>query len=440
MNTTLLRERTRSTNTFPSPRAAAAVVVGIAILFAVVHAWGDHLAARMRLGLGVPPLHVAWDPRVHTATAVAVITGVALVAVSARVAARVPPRRLPLAVGGGGLVWSVVLAAADGERGLVGGVVGPHGYLAAVPRVGAIGPFLHDFAAAAHDGTLPVHVTGHPPGFVVLLSLLDRLGFGGPRWAAAVCILGGAAALSFVTATVTDVAGERWARAAAPFLVVSPAAVWIATTPDAFFAGAGALAVFAFARATSATRARGERAALAGVAFGAALMLSYGLALLAVVLVTIAWRRDAWRELAIALAAAGALLLAVAAFGFSWLDGLAATRHAYWRGIASTRPYRYFVVANIAAFAACIGPATVIALVWLRDRALVVLTGAALVAVAFADLSAMSKGEVERIWLPFALWLLPAGALFASRRRWTTAMLALQLVTAIALQVSFRTS
>lgn len=31
--------------------------------------------------------------------------------------------------------------------------------------------------------------------------------------------------------------------------------------------------------------------------------------------------------------------------------------------------------------------------------------------VALADVSGMSKGEVERIWLPFAFLLLPAGAL-----------------------------
>jgi hypothetical protein len=275
---------------------------------------------------------------------------------------------------------------------------------------------------------------------VLLLWLLDRVGLGGPRWAAAVCVVGGAAALAFVAATVADVAGEQSARAAAPFLVVSPAAVWIATTPDAFFAAAGALAVLAFARATSVAERRAQRAALAGVAFAMALLLSYGLALFAVLLLAIAWWRDAWRELAIAFVAAGTVLVVVAAFGFSWLDGLSATRHAYWRGIASTRPYRYFVVANLAAFTVVIGPAIVVALVWLRDRALLVVTGATLVAVAFADLSAMSKGEVERIWLPFALWLLPAGALFAARRRWLTAMLAVQLATALALQMLFRTS
>ena len=36
--------------------------------------------------------------------------------------------------------------------------------------------------------------------------------------------------------------------------------------------------------------------------------------------------------------------------------------------------------------------------------------GGGLAAVVLADLSGMSKGEVERIWLPFTPWILLAGA------------------------------
>jgi hypothetical protein len=40
------------------------------------------------------------------------------------------------------------------------------------------------------------------------------------------------------------------------------------------------------------------------------------------------------------------------------------------------------------------------------------LASAALAAVLLADVSGMSKGEVERIWLPFAVWLVvPCGLL-----------------------------
>ena len=52
--------------------------------------------------------------------------------------------------------------------------------------------------------------------------------------------------------------------------------------------------------------------------------------------------------------------------------------------------------------------------------------------VAAADASQMSKGEVERIWLPFVPWLLITCALLPERwRRWG---LAVQVVLALAVQ------
>ena len=61
--------------------------------------------------------------------------------------------------------------------------------------------------------------------------------------------------------------------------------------------------------------------------------------------------------------------------------------------------------------------------------------------VALANLSGMSKGEVERIWLPFALCLLPAGAVAAAEwdpgamRRW----LWVQMAVAMAIPFFVRT-
>ncbi|MFJ4435802.1 hypothetical protein [Streptomyces sp. NPDC088923] len=53
---------------------------------------------------------------------------------------------------------------------------------------------------------------------------------------------------------------------------------------------------------------------------------------------------------------------------------------------------------------------------------------AALVALLAADLSGMSKAETERIWLPFALWLLPAAAFLPRPRLWLTAQAVLALL------------
>jgi hypothetical protein len=53
---------------------------------------------------------------------------------------------------------------------------------------------------------------------------------------------------------------------------------------------------------------------------------------------------------------------------------------------------------------------------------------AALLALLAADLSGMSKAETERIWLPFALWLLPACAFLPRPRVWLAAQAVLALL------------
>ena len=61
------------------------------------------------------------------------------------------------------------------------------------------------------------------------------------------------------------------------------------------------------------------------------------------------------------------------------------------------------------------------------------LVGAAVVAVAIADLSGLSKGEVERIWLPFVPFATLVVVRLASSRR-AASWIAAQAAVAIALQ------
>lgn len=56
------------------------------------------------------------------------------------------------------------------------------------------------------------------------------------------------------------------------------------------------------------------------------------------------------------------------------------------------------------------------------------LAWAALGALLAADLSGMSKAETERIWLPFVMWLLAAGALVREVRVWLAAQAVLALL------------
>jgi hypothetical protein len=217
--------------------------------------------------------------------------------------------------------------------------------------------------------------------------------------------------------------------------------VWWSSA-DAFFAGVSAWAV---ALVVLATGRRGARSALlavgGGFLFGVSAFLSYALVLLTVIPVVVAITRRRVRVLWFAALGALPVFAAFVAAGFWWLAGFAATRRRYWAGIAHHRPYGYFVVANLAAFGLAVGPAATVAVAWLRNRSVWLLTGSAVAAVAVADLSGLSKGEVERIWLPFVPWILLATAVFGATRargREAPGWLAAQATTGLILEMAVR--
>jgi methylthioxylose transferase len=241
-----------------------------------------------------------------------------------------------------------------------------------------------------------------------------------------------------VLLAVREVAGEARARAAWPFVAAAPLAIWIATSADALYAGVGAWAVTLVILATGRDDRRGDVLALGGgLLFGVLAFLSYGLVLLACIPLVVAWSRRRVRPLALAAIGASVVFAAFALAGFWWFAGLAATRARYHAGVASRRPYDVFLLVNAACLAIATGPAVAVALARARDRRLWALLGGALVAIGIATASGMSKGEVERIWLPFSLWLLPAGAVLATGRR-ASGWLALQLAFAIGVQTLVR--
>jgi hypothetical protein len=238
-----------------------------------------------------------------------------------------------------------------------------------------------------------------------------------------------------VLLAVREVAGEDRARGAAAFFTLAPAAVFW-TSGDAVFLGVGSWAVALLVLATGLRGARAGTAALGGgLLFGIGLFLSYGLVLLALVPAAVAARRRRLGVLAVAVVPVLLVGVGFATLGFSWFVGLVTTRHEYAESVARLRPYAYFVVANLAALAVAVGPAVWAAVARLRDRGLWLLAGSALAAVLAADLSGLSKGEVERIWLPFMPWLVAAtGAPFETLgegRAW----LAVQVTWAIGLQL-----
>jgi hypothetical protein len=380
------------------------------------------------------PLRGRWQFRLDLRLVPALCLGAALVALAPLGLARLRWRPLLVLGAVASATWAAVVAMSRGGGALTAPLLTKHEYLPLVERLGSASEFLSTFTERLVQ--YPTHVKGHPPGMVLVLLGLDRVGLEGAGWASAACILGGAAAVPAVLVVARALAGERVARGAAPFLVLAPAVVWVATSADGFYAGitAWAVALTVLGSSRAADR-RGSVLLLAGgVLFGVALHLSYGMAVVVLVvgLVLLAGRR--WRPLALVAAGIGAVVLGFLTAGFWWLDGLQATQYLYRIGLASRRPYGVFLLANVSAFALALGPAVAVALVRLRHGRTWLLVGAALLAAALANVSGYSKGEVERIWLPFVPWVLLATWCLArpsgGERRW----LAVQVSTTLALE------
>jgi hypothetical protein len=421
-----------------SLRTAVAVALWAAVV-AAGWAWGSALnASGAKIALGAPPLFGSWDLQLGVALAIPLATAAALILVAPLAWRSLSWPGLLLAAGACAFAWPVALALTEGGTGIVAPLEGPSEYLPAVGLVGSPGEFLAGFTERIDD--YPTHVRSHPPGMLLGLWGLDRIGLGGSWPAALIVIAIAASAAPAALIAARAVAGERAARTAAPFLVLSPAAVWIATTADALFMGIGAWAVAL--TVLSITR-RGRRADLlalgGGLLFGACLFLSYGLALLGVIPLAVAVAGRRVRPLAIAGAGIAIVALAFLAAGFWWLDGFFAIREQYLGSIARNRPYDYFLVNNLAAFALALGPAAAVALARLRDRRVWLLAGGGVAAVLLADLSGMSKAEVERIWLPFVPWALLAAASLPRAPGAVLALLAAQATCALAIQLGVET-
>jgi hypothetical protein len=218
-----------------------------------------------------------------------------------------------------------------------------------------------------------------------------------------------------------------------PFVALAPGVLFAFTSFDALYMGVGAWFVTALLLAIHRPGPASVRwAVAAGVLAALVILASYGMILMGCVPLFVAVRRRAWRPVLVAAAAAVVVILAFVPFGYWWLSGLGATREAYY-ALGLDRPYNYFLLNDLSALALVIGPALAAALALTRDRRLWMLLGGAALAMAVADLSGLSTGEVERIWLPFAIWLLPAGAVLATRPRWASAWLTVQAACPVVL-------
>lgn len=413
-------------------------VIGLAawtVLIAAAHVWGRQIVADMpATRIFTPPLVARYAPSIGLRVLVPVAVAAVIVGFAYRLGAAPEWRTLLLLAFAAAAVWTLSLALTDGLDGVTRPLHFPNDYRHDIDLVGSPGDFLAHFTERIDRYNQ--HVRAHPPGMVLLLWLMDGLRLGGAGWEAALIIAGGAATVPAAMVALREVAGESPARAATPFLALAPAAIWVASTADALFAGVGAWAVALLVVSTG--RAGSTSALLAvlgGLLFGAGLFLSYGLAPLILVPVAVALvRRRPWPLL---LATAGALLVVglFATAGFWWPDGLATTIGEYRESAARLRPHSYFWLGNLAAFALAVGPATAVGLARLRDRRAWLLVAGGLVAVALANASGLSKGEVERIWLPYVPWVMVATGALPPR-----AWLALNAAFAILVEAALNTT
>lgn len=427
----------------------AALGIGVAVVLGAFYSeplWGD-VHARF------PPLSAVPQTALGPGLPIAVAVGALAILYGSRMALALRWRPLLWVSWATGLIWGLSLALIRGwSRGIIEPLTNPAEYLADVDRANNMGPLLSGFAehiVYSDPQHWTTQVAGHPPLSFLFYVGLDRIGLDGPTWAAVLTTLIGSSAIVAVLVTLRALGDEASARRAAPFLALTPAVIWVVVSADGTFAALSAwsIAVGALALAHRGTPRGLGMALIAGVGLGATLFMSYGLVLLLPVAAAVLILGRAWWPVVPAAVGAGAVALAFALAGFWWFDGQSAVVIRYYEGIGAARPYSYWVWANLAVLAIVVGPAVVAGIGAAIHRLRRVgagrspvywLAAAALLGVLLASLSGLSKSEVERIWLPFMVWLIPLAALTARRhQRW---WLASQVVAAGTIAIALDTS
>jgi hypothetical protein len=426
----------------------AVALAGWAMALPAITGWDVHVRH-------FPPLHADWDPRLGVGTVPAVLIGGLALWQAIPLALRLSWGRLLVATYAAGLGWMLSLAYVDGSDGVGKILDTPYEYMRTARATTDLPHDLATFVSRiAYDGkpdtiadaNWPVHIAGHPPGALVFFVVLARLGLGSGFSAGIVVTLFAASTALAVMLTLKLLGAETMARRAAPFLVFAPAAIWQCVSADAMFAAVAAWGVAALAAAAATKTVRRSIAwgLVAGLLLGYAVMLSYGLPLLGLLALAVLVVARSWRPLPWAVLGALVVLGAFTAYGYHYWSALPQLHARQYAGVAHTRPATYWWWADVAALAFSSGPLAFagVATLWSRTpqterqpdqtRTIRWLTGAVILVVAAADASQSSKGEVERIWLPFVPWLLIACALLpATWRRWG---LAIQVVLALVIQ------
>lgn len=406
----------------------AAAFVGMALC--VVAGWWLGRHHGRELGLPFPPFVGRWDPAATWwALAAAAIAAGGVLAAPRLLSPRVPPPAFALLVFALTLAARLALAASSRGTGAWSRVFdpasfeGPNEYLPALAAF-RYGPGFALDRFAELVPALPVHAAGHPPGLLLAMhwSSVDT-----PGRLAAVCLVVGALAVPLTYGVARRLLAERHARLAALLCATAPSVLLFgATSADAMFATLGLVAAWPLCAARPAQRLLGALL-LAAASFFAWSLLAIG-AWAAV----LAWRRDGLRSALALVGACAVTLLAAhvalaAATGFDPIGTLRATERVYRFGIASERPYWFWIFGSPTAFLIALG----VPVAWYALRALARNDDAAVAVAAVivvAAVAGFTKAEVERIWLflaPLAC-IAAAAAMRAERLRIVLVLLAAQ--------------
>ncbi|MCA1675891.1 MAG: hypothetical protein LC799_28200, partial [Actinobacteria bacterium] len=226
-----------------SDAAAAAVALALIGTATFVGSWLIEHKPDVEILVGAPPVLGEWMPHIGPGTGPALVIATAVVLQGPGVVARL--RWGPLLALGYliSLAWTLSLALVDGwqeKGGTARKLTTSTEYLHDIPRVTDIGGMLRGFAdgiVGLQPDSWTTHVAGHPPGALLTFVVLDRLGLPGGGPAALLCILVGASAGIAVAVTLHALGAQQAARAALPFGVLFPGAVWVGASADGLFAG-----------------------------------------------------------------------------------------------------------------------------------------------------------------------------------------------------------
>jgi hypothetical protein len=424
------------------PRAAVSrIVIFGAIATVTIGLLIRHLHGG--LGTATPPFVMVWGPRLDPLAAVSALAVASAIALAPRL-----PRHLahPLTFAAGVLTLALGLGLALNlaRTGTAGWYaifdVGPRGsfeaaneYLPGLPAVSYGARFYLDRFAELVP-SLPVNVSGHPPG---PLLALHALGLSTAPGAAALCVGAGALGAPLTYVLGRSLCDEREARVAALLFACSPLTLLFGVTSfDYLFATCGLAAACLLVSTRPGVRSVGA------IALAGASLMSWALLAVGAWSAVLTWRRRGARS---ALVLAGSCALAclaldgalAAAYGYDAIGTLRATEAVYRNSVASVRPYAFWAFGSPVAWGAMLGlPIAAAALRRLprEDDAAVALA----VVVAVAAMGGFSKAETERIWLflvPFAC-VAAAPALGGRRLRYVVALL---LAQALAVEVLFDT-